>query len=196
VTVFATYLINRQTIKETAKMNNETQKLMMKQLEIQEQQARSTLRDYVYQQRVEFYLYLLENTEKTLLYFLNLIGNYEKNGTYDKQKINEMEEHLKVFCDTLDKKYPIASKRLQGILYLYLDLCDTARINLLSYLDYELIDQLDDYVVLIKDIIYVELNLHRVDQDIDDLMDFSNKKKLQELMDKKERIKEKWEQKY
>ncbi|MBI0393048.1 hypothetical protein I8U24_13245, partial [Thermoactinomyces sp. CICC 24226] len=50
VTVLATYLINRQTIKETAKMNNETQKLMTKQLEIQEQQARSTLRDYAYQQ--------------------------------------------------------------------------------------------------------------------------------------------------
>lgn len=45
-------------------MNNETQKLMIQQLEIQEQQVRSTLRDYVYQQRVEFYLNLMKKIKE------------------------------------------------------------------------------------------------------------------------------------
>lgn len=145
VTVLATYLINRQTIKETAKMNNETQKLMIKQLEIQEQQARSTLRDYVYQQRVEFYLLLVNKINK-----IESLNNYilDENYKYldmdeegdiittDEQydyhirdesllskKISELEDQLKTIIRNANK-HLIATPRLQKILEEYIYLCD------------------------------------------------------------------------
>jgi hypothetical protein len=206
VTVFATYMINRQTIKETAKMNNETQKLMMKQLEIQEQQTRSTLRDYVYQQRVEFYMYLLENMDKALYDFGHFVWDYKKYGTYDEQKTKELKKYLISFIKTMKKKYPIASKRVQDILFFVIEDCENASIAVSQYLDkntqfinhlerihkYELTLEKDEEII--RDIIYLELNLQQIDQDMDNLFDTSSKEKLHEIYEEVREMVEKWEQ--
>jgi ABC-type multidrug transport system fused ATPase/permease subunit len=209
VTVFATYLINRQTIKETAKMNNETQKLMMKQLEIQEQQARSTLRDYVYQQRVEFYMYLLENMDKCNFDTFDFIDSYKEYGFYDEEKTIELKEYLISYMDTMKKKYPIASKRMQDILYFYIGECDGIKIAISQYLKKEELPEtainhleymedyhfnLEDYQFTIEDIINLELNLQQINQDMDELVDESSKEKLHELTNKTRQMKEEWDQ--
>lgn len=118
VTVLATYLINRQTVKETAKMNNQTLNLVAKQLEIQEQQAMSTLRDYVFQQRVEFYLYLLDEIDKQEKYCFNLELFYlvddstrEKHENELSEQVKNLKKELEPFFYSTKKKYVISSAR-------------------------------------------------------------------------------------
>lgn len=236
VTVLATYLINRQTIKETAKMNNETQKLMIKQLEIQEQQVRSTLRDYVYQQRVEFYLYLMKkikgfNSDLSILKeeFLeekfgfkkadikSIKRFYKKSNTFY-EKCSIFCEKLSEFCELIRERSLIASSRMQFVLSNYNKACSEINSFLGEILDMEseisagtlkleneekdekindlmskydkFYDLMNEYQSLIQYVIYLELNLNQIDQDMDGLIDNSNKKKLNDLIEKAEQLKE------
>ncbi len=197
VTVLATYLINRQTIKETAKMNNQMLNLMAKQLEIQEQQARSSLRDYVFQQRLEFYLYLLDKTgeiSERLLYFGDdfhgsPFDNYyeqEEPEPVNRKKLQESHDRQTInqilsLRDSINEKYLIASTRLQKVLVHYTGLCDN-----LEYPDFDMdyslyFEPVQTYHNLIGRMIYLELNLHQIDQDMDDLLDASSKEEPEKL---------------
>lgn len=47
---------------------------------------------------------------------------------------------------------------------------------------------------IIRDIIYLELNLQQIDQDMDNLFDTSSKEKLHEIYEEVREMVEKWEQ--
>ncbi|MGA8943037.1 MAG: hypothetical protein WB502_10025 [Thermoactinomyces sp.] len=230
VTVMVTYLINRQTIKETAKMNNETQKLMNEQLKIQEQQARSTLRDYVYQQRVEFYISFMKkikefNADFSVLkeeFLAEKLGVkksniksitrfYKKSNTFH-EKCSAIREKFGEFCELTIERALITSSRMRSVLYDFNMVCSEVNSFLEEVLDMEseisagtqklenverdrkikdlmskwdkFYNRMNEYQSLIQNIIYLELNLNQIDQDMDSLINNSNKKKLNDLTEK------------
>lgn len=60
--------------------------------------------------------------------------------------------------------------------------------NLMSKYD-KFYDLMNEYQSLIQYMIYLELNLNQIDQDMDGLIDNSNKKKLNDLIEKAEQLK-------
>jgi hypothetical protein len=92
---------------------------------------------------------------------------------------------------------------VQDILFFYINKCEEVSIALSQYLDkekgksqiinhlehihdYEL--TLEEYEEIIRDIIYLELNLHQIDQDMNDLITPSSKKKLHMLVNKTKQV--------
>jgi hypothetical protein len=96
---------------------------------------------------------------------------------------------------------------MQDILFLFIDECENVSIAISQYLDKEkaktqinhlkyVMDyymNLEEFKETITDVIYLELNLQQIDQDMDDLVDTSSKEKLREFTKEIRQMKEEWE---
>ncbi|MFC7443087.1 hypothetical protein [Laceyella putida] len=166
------------TIGVTIWFNLRTQQLMAKQLEIQQQQARSTLRDLVFKERLGFYILLLSKLTRivglTNSYCFGVADtkDFKKSPS---QTLEEIKEELIEISDLINNRAAISSQKLYEKLIDYSVEC--VHISLLIEIDdpecgYILEDEvqklLSETMIPIKEI-QSELRLYHIDQDIEDL---------------------------